>query len=307
MKSRAGRGTVLLGMAFGLSACGGGGGGGGGTVPAFTSWSAIQPSSTVIAKGPSQEARLTYDPDTGQVTGVGLPSDVAANATATMTFDADGFMSKLVLTTPTTTVDLNIFADLGEGVIAAIDSLDPFLATSAAVIADPVFLGYEYQTFGVWEVLVSDTGTIAGTFSAGAPTPGSSIPATNTASFAGNLAGLYVDQGGDAYFAFGEVNVGVDFARRTLDFSTAFTFIKPDLDFAINNEIDRPDLNLSGNLSYAPGTNSFTGPVTTFSGLLNGDSTGQFYGPAAQELGGVFFLEGAGIETYGGAYGAVKQ
>ncbi|HET9463099.1 MAG TPA: transferrin-binding protein-like solute binding protein, partial [Thiobacillus sp.] len=65
-----------------------------------------------------------------------------------------------------------------------------------------------------------------------------------------------------------------------------------------------PELNLTGTLTYAPGTNSFAGTVT--SATLTGDSTGQFYGPNAEELGGVFFLKGAGVETYAGAYGAVR-
>jgi hypothetical protein len=46
------------------------------------------------------------------------------------------------------------------------------------------------------------------------------------------------------------------------------------------------------------------GTLTT-SGGLSGNSTGQFYGPNAEELGGVFFLKaGSGVESYRGAYGA---
>jgi hypothetical protein len=37
---------------------------------------------------------------------------------------------------------------------------------------------------------------------------------------------------------------------------------------------------------------------------MTGSSFGQFYGPNAEELGGVFRLEGAGEETYIGGYGA---
>jgi len=60
-------------------------------------------------------------------------------------------------------------------------------------------------------------------------------------------------------------------------------------------------------LSYTAGTNSFAGDVTN-GGSLSGTSTGRFYGPSAEELGGVFILQaGSGIpETYGGAYGAKK-
>jgi hypothetical protein len=40
---------------------------------------------------------------------------------------------------------------------------------------------------------------------------------------------------------------------------------------------------------------------------MSGTSNGQFYGPAAQELGGVFALKSATtVETFVGAYGAKR-
>ena len=57
-------------------------------------------------------------------------------------------------------------------------------------------------------------------------------------------------------------------------------------------------------MTYAAGTNTFTGNVTATG--LSGTSTGRFYGPSAQELGGVFSLSGAGMEHYAGGYGAKR-
>lgn len=283
-----------------LSACGGGGGGGG-TVPAFTSWSAIQPGSTVAAKGVSQEAEYTYDANGERVVDVGTPSSVSTTSTATMSFDSAGDLSKLTLLTPTSRIDLTVFADLGEGAIGALDSLDS--PTTAALIADPYYLGYDYQSFGIWETQVATTGTVGGVFSAGAPTAGSAIPTTGSASFVGNLAGSYVDPDGLQWFAFADLNVDVNFATQTLDFNSELTSIT-DL---LTTEIDRSDLDLTGTLRYDPGVNRFEGAVTTVGTQpLVGTSTGQFYGPSAQELGGVFLLRGSGVESYGGAYGAVQ-
>lgn len=39
---------------------------------------------------------------------------------------------------------------------------------------------------------------------------------------------------------------------------------------------------------------------------MNGMSSGQFYGPNAQELGGAFSLSGPDLESYAGAYGAKR-
>jgi hypothetical protein len=54
-------------------------------------------------------------------------------------------------------------------------------------------------------------------------------------------------------------------------------------------------LDLHGTLTLVPGTNQFNGAVTTPSMFpaLNGNVTGRFYGPAADEIGGVFALTGA--------------
>lgn len=249
-------------LALALSACGGGGGGGG-TVPAFTSWSAVQPGSTVVASGVSQETTYTYDPFTGDVVNVGFTSSASTTSTATMTFDSAGDLSKLTVLTPTSRLDLSVFVDIGEGAILAANSSDPALITSVALIADPYFLGYEYQSFGIWETLPLGTNSaVGGVFSVGAPTAGSAIPTVGTASFVGNLAGSYIDPGGLLWFAFAEVNVDANFGTRSLSFNSELTSIT-DL---VTIDIDRPDLDLTGVLTYQPGINTFSGVVTSDGG-----------------------------------------
>jgi hypothetical protein len=64
---------------------------------------------------------------------------------------------------------------------------------------------------------------------------------------------------------------------------------------------------LNGTLTYQPGANSFQGKLTNAAGTMTGSSRGQFYGPAAQELGGVFSVKASsGTETFTGAYGAKR-
>ena len=135
--------------------------------------------------------------------------------------------------------------------------------------------------------------------SVGAPTAGTAIPGSGTATFTGYATGSYVNAAGAGTTALAELTVGANFGTRSLTFATTNTRTSPDwVTFTPNG-----GLNLTGTLTYAAGTNSFTGPVSSVSGLT-GNSTGQFYGPNAEELGGVFFLKGAGVETYAGAYGA---
>jgi hypothetical protein len=289
--------TAFAALSLMLSACGGGDGAG---TASFTSWSTIQPSSTVVAQGLSQE-----------VDSVGNPSAVSRNSSATMSLDADGKLSRLVIRSLTTTIDVDLFSPGGEtGFLEATSSTDSAISV---IFADPIFPprfppGYDYQTFGVWESTATDT---VGYFSVGVPTVGSNIPTTSTATFTGSLAGFYFDPDGLGFFAFGDVNVTADFASRTLVFGTENTVIRPDL-LTAGNAISRNDLNLSGTLSYASGTNSFSGSVESAGSLisnsLTGSSSGQFYGPNAEELGGVFFVQDlsdpTSLESYSGAYGA---
>lgn len=138
--------------------------------------------------------------------------------------------------------------------------------------------------------------------SVGAPTTGSAIPTSGTAIFTGKLGGIYVDAAGNDFVTASALTVNADFAARTLGVSSTGTVKSPDL----STTSAASNLNLSGTLAYAAGTNSFAGTLTNGS-TLSGTSTGRFYGPNAEELGGVFILKaGSGVETYGGAYGAKR-
>jgi hypothetical protein len=73
-------------------------------------------------------------------------------------------------------------------------------------------------------------------------------------------------------------------------------------------------MNMTGTLTYAAGTNSISGTVTTPGGTasgitvsaLSGSINARFYGPTAQEIGGTFGLTGAGLEVYGGSFGGKR-
>lgn len=311
MQTVPGKRIALLSVSLALSACGGGGGG---TAPspaptplattAFTTWSAVQPGVTYRADGLGQE--VTGTASGGQFVAI-APSGVADGYSAYLTFDSALQLSQLTLTTPdpslvvldktaagTTFADLTLTPGTSPQFVGARNS------TSVAVMAKPIDLGWDYQTFGIWETdRDSTTSRKFGAMSVGAPTIGTAIPTTGNPTFTGYATGSYVSPAGTGTTVFAAVTVGADFGTQTLTFNTANTQTSSDwVTFTPNGNLD-----LSGNLSYAAGTNRFTGTVSSVGGLT-GNSTGQFYGPNAEELGGVFLLQGSGVETYAGAYGA---
>lgn len=290
---------VPLVCAAGLSACGGGGGATPVTVDGFTSWSALRPGTTSTLVAMTREADYAYDPDTELLTGVGAASPVATDSSLTLGLDADGAVNLLAIRTPHSNVSLSaangdLFADLGSGLLAAVSADE----TELILAADPIALGWNYQTFGVWDtVFDADSGRI-GAFSAGAPTPVSAVPSSGTATYTGMAAGFHADATGLTSLTSATLRVDADFGARTLAFSTSNTFITTDL-------IDRspaPSLDLAGTLGYAAGTNTFSGEIETVGGM-SGRADGRFYGPQAEEIGGVFETRGTGVEVYGGAFG----
>jgi hypothetical protein len=293
-----------------LSACGGGGGSNG-TVPTpFTSWSAVSDGSTVVAPAMSQEVVQTTDPATGLVTGIGTPSAVDTAASSfTETVSRGGTITRVVITSPTGSVTYD--TAMGDTIGYLAPAIDPTIRYAAksnrssyALAQDPSSFGWEYQSFGVWSTApVAGTGN-AGAMSTGAPTRGADIPTSGTATFTGKSIGFYTDAAGVGYAAFSDVSVNANFGARTLGLSSSGTSKTHDY----ITKSPASNLDLTGTLTYAAGTNSFTGNLTNTSGTaLSGTSTGRFYGPSAQELGGVFTLKaGSGVETYGGAYGAKR-
>lgn len=273
-----------------LSACGGGGGE---SATPLSSWT---PTSTVIADGQGQEGSYTYDPATKKISNIIAPPSGVANYSTLLAFDG-GVLTGLTLTTPTRTISFasHEIRNVSSEVIGAASS------TSTALMSDPMSQGWQYQSFGIWETGLDTTQGAFGTFSVGAPTAGSAIPTTTgIASFAGRVIGSHVNGTGVGHAVLANLTVDVDFSSQSLAFNTTGTLTSVDWTTFTPND----GLNLSGNLSYSPGTNGFTGDLSTVSGLT-GQSSGQFYGPTAEELGGVFFLQGNG-ETYTGAYGASR-
>ena len=174
---------------------------------------------------------------------------------------------------------------------------------NVALVANPYALGWNYQSYGAWnEQKTGASGTIS-VSSFGQATPGSAVPTSGSATFTGKSSGFYVSPTGQGSIAAADVTVNANFSTRSLGFHTSATTIARD----VKAPVAAPHLNLSGTLTYSAGTNAFAGTVANAGGTLSGSSKGQFYGPTAQELGGVFNLKSStSSEALTGAYGAKR-
>lgn len=288
-----------------LAACGGGGGGGGGpTDVAFTSWSTLGPNQRANMVGISQTASGTVNAGAGgsfSVTSVAIePTVDTANSRAQVTFDGNRNISAFNFTAPQSTAGFSsgVVCSSGTSVLPVCAAET---ATSVGVVGNPSFHGWNYQTYGVWLAQPTATTFQAGAISVGAATPGNAVPPTGTATFTGFTSGFYVDAAQIPYFTSANVNATVTWNTQTIAFNTSNTFAG-NLSTG-TSPISMPGLNLNGTLSYAPGTNQFSGTVNAATTPLTGNATGRFYGPTAQEMGGVYSLTGAGGSLIG-AFGA---
>lgn len=285
-------------LALGLSGCGGGGSSSVISDRSFTAWSDIDPPRSIVVEGISTERTYTAPAPGFKVTDLG-PAEQSTTTTTTLTYNSSGNLTKIVLTTPYSSVtwdeasDDLIIEDTGVIGLASEDE------ASLGLIADAIELGWDFQTFGTWATGFGTGAGRTGAFSIGARTLGRNIPTDDTATFEGLTLGSYIDGAGQAYSTVSALSVDVDFRDRTLDFSTRDTE-KVNLDTAFTSAAG--NLDLTGTLTYQLGVNSFSGAVNATG--LSGTAKGRFYGPNAEELGGYFDLHGAGVETYIGGFGA---
>jgi len=292
-----------------LTACNGGGGNSGMT-PApvqFTSFSAVQNGQSVPANGFSQT--MTIGPFATTLDPVNT-----ANSTAQFTYinigTATPVISAFSFSTPTSSagfagIPIDCTSVAGECSALGTNSLGKVINALDSSV------GWNYQTFGYWLVNLS-TVPLAGAMSFGSPTPVSGIPISGNATYAGRSGGAYVDPTGNVFTYRGTMLSSVDFAARTIGFSVNPTLITP-----VSTAVLPPPLSalgVTGILTYTSASSQFSGLVTAPGATgtvpipnLIGTATGQFYGPVAQEIGGVLSLKVLGSqETMVGGFGGKK-
>ena len=237
------------------------------------------------------------------------PVDTASSSVQ-LTYGVPPAITAFSFSTPQSSVSLsgvNVLCTSGTGVCAGSN------ATTIAAAINPLdppnpTLAWNYQSFGYWLAFPSNTTALAGATSFGNVTPVAGIPTSGTAIYSGLSSGGYIDANGSVFVHAAQMASTVDFGARSVAFSTTGTTISP---LNVATPVSASALNLSGTLTYAAGSNQFSGPVAAPGGTVNsvatpamtGTATGRFYGPTAQEIGGVFSLKGTGPQTMLGGFG----
>jgi hypothetical protein len=269
------------------------------TTVAFSTWSAAPRASATQTD--SLTTVLHYQSN-GPVVDTSVSAIAFAASNEQLQYDEQGNLVRYGPFNPSAGATAATLAALGQQGIDVRQQRTNATSSDTGLIANPYVLGWEYQSFGVWNSQAGPSGSIRAS-SFGAPTPASAVPTSGSATFSGKVAGIYISPQGQSAMAAGNLSVNANFSTRSLAFSSSGSAITLDARTATA----APHLDLKGTLSYAPNTNSFSGTLANPGGTLSGSSQGKFYGPAAQELGGAFTVKSSTtVETFTGAYGAKR-
>ena len=276
-----------------LCACGGGGGGGGVREVSFTSFPVT--GQRVVMTGISETISGTNTGGGTVVNTIGSSALDETGSTLRLTYSGSSTNpTAMSVSTPISSVSFSSAVDCSTPPTCAASNASSLLVITnpqATLPFPPGFIyPWNYQTYGVWLQQTGPTTFTAGAISAGAITPGIAVPTLGTGNFSGLATGFYVDAGGVSFATAASMSADVNFSTQTIDFRTTGTMAN-----LLNGGGGgpMPGLDLTGtNLTYAPGSSRFSGQVTSQSGTMTGDANGRFYGPAAQEIGGVYSLQG---------------
>lgn len=272
-----------------LVACGGGGGGG--------SPSVIAPNTTINYSGTSVSV-----PYSG--VNIGTPSAISQGASAIEIDNSSGIIQSVSFTSADGN-NVSFNRATGDTIVAVTSTVNGFsnpAGTQVALAGYMAGLGFSYQTFGVWLNGTNSAGTVGAASVGTNITAGSSIPTSGTATYTGAAGGVFGNTQ-YTYFVTANMSATTNFSNRSIAFTTTNSLYSPTLTGVYTSA---GGLNLSGTLTYAANTNNFSGTVNS-SGqtVMTGNAGGQFYGPAAQEIGGVFAVKNGNI-GYIGAFGGKK-
>jgi hypothetical protein len=274
-------------------------------VRSFTSWSAVEPSTAVVAGGLSQTASANYSVlSTGEILVNSIPAVGAvdtSNSSVTLTYGGARNLNAVQVVTPTSSPRWQNGRGATVGCANGVCAGETTSGESSFAGVDAYAVAWEYQSFGIWNTGGATAGTV-GAMSFGAPTPANAIPLTGTAVYSGVSTGVYIASSGFLYGIGADMTANVDFGAQSVAFNTSGTFTVDNTGAISGNT----GLDISGTLSYLPGTNQFSGPVTTANTFLSGTATGRFYGPAAEEIGGVYALSGTGPEAILSGFGGKR-
>lgn len=285
-----------------LTACSGSGGNSAMNPVPLTDFRLVQNGQPVQANGVSRTIGVGSTPATlnaadttnssAQLTYSGIGPPPAAPVITQFGFQAPFSNANFNNATLPSTAQIDCVTTVGEcsatvngnTIGTVINALDPAIA-------------FNYQSFGYWLVSGSFGSATVTAMSFGSPTPASGVPTTSGATYNGRSGGVYVDPTGQLFTYSGGMTSIVNFGTRSISFATTVTSVN-----AVSGGTLPAfgSLAVNGTLTYtAVSSPQFSGPVTApgafGGGGLSGTANGSFYGPTAQEIGGVFSLNNTSL------------
>jgi hypothetical protein len=244
----------------------------------FTSWSAVSPN--VLAQFSNGNSTV--------ISTTGTISQTDSNVNASILLDSGYNISSVILNqTATNAVTFSVAA--GDTIVKDTTGANSILtnqkSTSIGILANQTYYGYQYQTYGAWGAW-GNAGVGGNAVSVGSLTASSNIPTSGSAVFTGGANGYLIDGLKYSYVTSASMSATVNFAARQVAFSTSGTTI---VGKTSGTTLAISGLDLTGSMSYSAGTNKMTGSVTSASGM-SGSMIANFYGPAANEIGGTYGL-----------------
>jgi len=156
------------------------------------------------------------------------------------------------------------------------------------LISNPSNSLLDYNTYGFWKEDIfnqSNYNTSVFFFTVGSKTDASAIPVNGEANYSGEAIGLYLSQSGSVFHTLAEANLKANFSSQTIVFSLLNTLIF-DYGSVFENGQSNALLDINGmTLSYE-NENFISGSSCV--GTLCGQVEAFFYGPSANEIGGLF-------------------
>lgn len=276
----------------GGSGSGGGTPGGGGTA-AFTGFSNVPDDATVALDGTT----LTVPLSTGANNSVVAGEASAAGDVDIEYVQADGEVTRISGTIGGRAVDFNASAgstiETRNGVIVA-SKTD---GSERLEIAAPATTGFEYQTYGGWSILTGADRSFR-PVSAGSETAAANLP-SGAATYTGKSTGFATLPSGQTGLTRADVTLSTE-NFRDMRFTATNTELSPN---GGTTAFGREEgLDLFGSMTVDG--SSFSGAVR--GRLVAGGGSGQFYGPNAEEVGGVFSASGDRGYSYTGSFGASR-
>jgi hypothetical protein len=264
---------------------------------ATTKWSDIsEPGNVVTATGFSSEATLVYTESTATAPVIDTTAEVKIK------HDSSGNISGLSV------INDNVNLTWNDGFVE--NTRDSSLTVTDGDEADGMIYdpengsNWNYQTIATW-VLTDEAAGIGrmGAASVGNNAANASIPTAGSATFSGVTEGMYLTDNHDFYGVSSDATLSANFATQSVTFATTNSKIYT-LDTLVATS--KSDLDLTGTFSYSANNNILTASSlsSTTPGWTGGTASAKFYGPNAEEIGGVFSIRGTGKEAYEGAFGA---